>query len=73
MRRLEEAARRLEEAVGRLERAAQRTGADAAERQRLAKALAEARADYAALEETTAQVATRLDETILRLDSVLEP
>ena len=65
--------RRLEEAVGRLERAAERTGADAAERQRLAKALAEARADYAALEETTAQVATRLDETILRLDSVLEP
>ena len=72
MKRLEEAARRLEEAVGRLERAVQRVGADAEEKGRLATALAEARADYAALEETTAQVADRLDATILRLNSVLE-
>jgi hypothetical protein len=72
MRRLEHAARRLEEAVGRLERAARRSKIDSAEQTRLAAALAEAKADYTALEATTAQVAGRLDATILRLDKVLE-
>jgi len=71
MKRLEEAARRLEAAVARLERVASRSGGNAAETRRLAAALAEAQADNGALERTTAQVATRLDAAISRLDAVL--
>lgn len=74
MKRLEDAARRLEEAVARLEKAAARpSGDDGAETRRLAAALAEAKAEQAALEDTTTHVASRLDAAILRLNAVLGP
>jgi hypothetical protein len=71
MKRLEEAARRLEAAVARLESAASRPGGNAAEMRRLAAALAEAQADNGAHEGTTAQVVTRLDAAISRLNAAL--
>jgi hypothetical protein len=74
MKRMEDAARRLEEAVARLERAAGRPSGDhKAESRRLAAALAEAKAERAALEDTTTQVASRLDAAIVRLNAVLGP
>ncbi|MGO8915183.1 MAG: hypothetical protein ACLQJR_04690 [Stellaceae bacterium] len=69
MGRLDEAVRRLERAVARLEKAALPVGSDDAARP---GALAVAKADYAALLETTESVATRLDAAILRLDRALE-
>lgn len=69
MGRLDEAVKRLERAVTRLERAATRASADDATRH---GALAAAKADYAALLETTETVALRLDAAILRLDRALE-
>jgi hypothetical protein len=69
MSKLETAAHRLELAVARLERAARQAGGD--ERQLLAAALSEAKAEYSALEQTTSRVATRLDATIERLNAVL--
>ncbi len=67
--KLEAAAQRLELAVARLERASRRAGDG--EGKILAAALSEAKADYAALEQTTSRVATRLDATIERLNAVL--
>ncbi len=69
MSRLEDAVKRLERAVARLEKAATQIGdGDAAP----PGALAAAKADYAALLETTESVATRLDAAIQRLDRALE-
>ena len=74
MKRLEDAARRLEEAVARLEKVVgRRAGDDLSENRRLAAALAEAKAERAALEDTTTHVASRLDAAILRLNAVLGP
>jgi hypothetical protein len=74
MKRLEDAARRLEDAVARLEKAASRPSADhSAEARRLTAALAEAKAERAALEDKTTHVASRLDAAILRLNAVLGP
>jgi hypothetical protein len=73
MSKLEDAARRLERAVEHLEAVCSRFPVDASDKQRLATALAEAKADYAALIEVAGTVATRLDGTIARLNSVLEP
>jgi hypothetical protein len=74
MKRLEDAARRLEEAVARLEKAASRPSDDrSAETRRLTAALAEAKAERAALEDKTTHVASRLDAAILRLNAVLGP
>lgn len=72
MSRLEAAARRLESAVARLERALAQSAGRIAEAEDAAIALAAIKADYAALEETTAQVASRLDATIERLDEMLK-
>jgi hypothetical protein len=69
--KLEGAATRLERAVAHLERVAQQAGNAPGDAQRLATALDEAKAEYSALEQTTAQVATRLDATIERLNAVL--
>jgi hypothetical protein len=69
--KLEQAANRLELAVTRLERAIRHAGGDNAESKRLVAALAEAKAEYSALEQTTSRVATRLDATIERLNTVL--
>ena len=72
--KLEAAAQRLELAVARLERASGRAGdgaSDGESKKILAAALSEAKADYAALEQTTSRVATRLDATIERLNAVL--
>ncbi len=69
--KLEQAAKRLELAVTRLEHAIGPAGGDAAESKRLVAALAEAKAEYSALEQTTSRVATRLDATIERLNAVL--
>jgi len=71
MKRLEEAARRLEVAVSRLEQAVARRGGEAVEARHLTEALAAAKEKQAALEQTTAQVASRLDAAIARLGSVL--
>jgi hypothetical protein len=74
MKRLEDAARRLEEAVARLEKVAGRLpSTHIAETRRLTAALAEAKAEQAALEETTTHVASRLDAAIGRLNAVLGP
>jgi hypothetical protein len=69
--KLEQAAKRLELAVTRLERAIGHAAGNAAESKRLVAALAEAKAEYSALEQTTSGVATRLDATIERLNAVL--
>jgi hypothetical protein len=69
--KLEAAATRLERAVARLEGAVQRAGGASGDARRLATALDEAKAEYSALEQTTARVATRLDATIERLNAVL--
>ena len=69
--KLEQAAKRLELAVTRLERAIRHVGGDSLESKRLVAALAEAKAEYSALEQTTSLVATRLDATIARLNAVL--
>jgi len=77
MKPLEEAARRLEMAVTRLEQALSRQGdarlGASGDARRLAVALAEAKAENGALEQTNAQVAGRLDAAIARLTSVLGP
>ena len=69
---LAEATRRLEQAVSRLEHACAKLGPDDGEHRPLAVLLAEARADYAALLQAAGAVATRLDGTIARLNSVVE-
>ncbi len=66
---IEETLTRLERAVARLERATERFGKDRAAQE---GALAVAKADYAALLETTDSVASRLDAAIVRLDRALE-
>lgn len=71
MNRVAEAAQRLEKAVKRLEAVARRVGG-VNQRKDLETALANARAQYAALSQVTATVASRLDQTIGRLDRVLE-
>ena len=69
--KIEQAAKRLELAVTRLERAIRHVGGNDDESKRLVAALAEAKAEYSALEQTTTRVATRLDATIERLNTVL--
>ena len=69
--KIEQAAKRLELAVTRLERAIRHVGRNDDESKRLVAALAEAKAEYSALEQTTTRVATRLDATIERLNTVL--
>ena len=69
--KLEQAANRLELAVTRLERATRHVDGRDDESKRLVAALAEAKAEYSALEQTTSRVATRLDATIERLSAVL--
>jgi exonuclease VII small subunit len=69
MGKLEDAVKRMERAVARLEKAASRVAdGDKAHH----GALAAAKADYAALLDTTDSVAARLDAAILRLDRALE-
>jgi len=65
-----EAADRLEQAVLRLEAALERRGGGG--NRDAERALAEARAQCAALARTTQTVALRLDRAINRLDRVLE-
>lgn len=67
-----QATRRLEEAVTRLETACSKLAGEDGDRHRLAALLAEARADYDALAAAAGTVATRLDGTIARLNSVVE-
>jgi exonuclease VII small subunit len=69
MDKLDDAVRRLERAVARLEKALGRATDESAAHH---GALATAKADYAALLETTESVALRLDAAILRLDRALE-
>jgi len=70
MNKVVEAAKRLERAVIRLEAAMERAE-DGPERTAAASALAEARAQYAALSKVTQLVASRLDQAIVRLDRTL--
>lgn len=76
MTRVVEAARRLEEAVLRLEAAARHLDKPGQrrpdQRREVEAALASAKAQYAALAQVTATVASRLDQAIGRLDRVLE-
>jgi hypothetical protein len=72
MKKIEEAAQRLGKAVARLEMAALRVGGLAAEKNRLAEALAAAKAEYVTLEKTVAVVTSRLDGTIERISNVLD-
>ena len=67
-----QATRRLEEAVTRLERVCSMLVGEDGDRRRLAALLAAARADYEALAAAAGTVATRLDGTIARLNSVVE-
>jgi hypothetical protein len=69
--RVVEAARRLERAVLRLEAAMEPAGLPQ-DRAGLERALADAKAHYAALSQVTQTVASRLDQAIGRLDRVLE-
>jgi hypothetical protein len=72
MGKVEDAARHLEQAVSRLEAACAKLAPEGEERRRLKAALAEAKADYAALAEAAGTVANRLDGTIARINSVIE-
>jgi len=65
------AAERLERAVIRLEAAVENM-ADADQRREIGRALANAKAQYAALAQVTQTVAQRLDQAIDRLDRELE-
>jgi exonuclease VII small subunit len=69
MANLEEAMKRLERAVLRLEKASERM-----DERGMAHngALAAAKADYAALQQTTDSVAARLEAAIQRIDRALE-
>jgi exonuclease VII small subunit len=69
MASLEEAMKRLERAVLRLEKASEQMGERGMAHN---GALAAAKADYAALQQTTDSVAARLEAAILRLDRALE-
>jgi hypothetical protein len=69
MASLEDAVKRLERAVLRLEQASDGMGERGAAHN---GALAAARADYAALQQTTESVASRLDAAIMRIDRALE-
>ncbi|MDJ0950840.1 MAG: hypothetical protein QNJ94_18165 [Alphaproteobacteria bacterium] len=72
MSRLEESKRRLEAALDRLEAVVEgrlkSNGLDA----KAQEDLHTARADYAAVKQTTDMVRSRLDDTIHRLEAVLE-
>lgn len=68
MATLDDAVKRLDRAVARLEKASDGVDPDRAQDE----ALAHAKADYAALLETTNSVAARLDAAIARLDRALE-
>jgi len=67
-----QATRRLEEAVTRLETVCSTLAGADGDRRRLAALLAAARADYEALAAAAGTVATRLDGTIARLNSLVE-
>lgn len=69
--RVIEAAKRLERAVLRLEAAMEHPVAPA-DRAGLARALADAKSQYASLSQVTETVASRLDRAIGRIDRVLE-
>ena len=69
--RVIEAAKRLERAVLRLEGAMEHAGGSA-DGASLARALADAKAQYASLSRVTETVASRLDQAIGRLDRALE-
>jgi hypothetical protein len=69
--RVIEAAKRLERAVLRVEAAMEHTVAPA-DGAGLARALADAKAQYASLSRVTETVASRLDQAIGRIDRVLE-
>jgi exonuclease VII small subunit len=69
MGKLEDAVKRMERAVALLEKAASRVADGDKTRH---GALAAAKADYAALLDTTDHVASRLDAVIVRLDRALE-
>jgi hypothetical protein len=69
MASLEDAVKRLERAVLRLEQASERSDERGMTHN---GALAAAKADYAALQQTTESVAARLDAAILRIDRALE-
>lgn len=69
--RVIDAAKRLERAVLRLEAAMEHAGGSG-DRAGLAKALADAKAQYASLSRVTETVASRLDQAIGRLDRALE-
>jgi len=69
--RVIEAAKRLERAVLRLEAATEHAGAPT-DRAGIARALADAKAQYASLSRVTETVASRLDQAIGRIDRVLE-
>ena len=69
--RVVEAAKRLERAVLHLE-AAMDHGGTPGDGAGLAKALADAKAQYASLSRVTETVASRLDQAIGRIDRVLE-
>ena len=70
MNKVVEAAKRLERAVIRLEAAMEHADGGAG-RDEAAAALAQAKAQYAALSKVTQVVAGRLDQAIGRLDRVL--
>ena len=69
--RVIEAAKRLERAVLRLESAMEHAGGST-DSAGLARALADAKAQYASLSRVTETVASRLDQAIGRIDRVLE-
>ena len=72
MTRLDDSKKRLEEAMSRLEKTVEaRLRANDADKE-AAAALMRARSDYAALKQVTDTVRGRLDDTIVRLESVIE-
>ena len=72
MTRLDDSKKRLEEAMSRLEKTVEaRLRANGADKE-AAAALLRARSDYAALKQVTDTVRGRLDDTIVRLETVIE-
>ena len=72
MTRLETVQARLDQAVERLERLAEVRGDSGMEQAKIQETLATIRDDYQALRKITQTARTRLDETIGRLEGILE-
>ena len=72
MTRLDESKKRLDDALSRLESAVEAQLRSNREDEDAAAALLRARSDYTALKQVTETVRGRLDDTIVRLESVLE-